>query len=269
MACLSPRSFWVKVGLGISLGLILVLGHVSFVAPAFYLILFTGYLFWLFYNTKPSRLRTCIGILSFVLGGALMKHWVPGIHNWCFQSDILLSPLSVPWNFWINFDKPLIGIFILMTAPHLPFSWKEGKRIRHVIGTTLLGCVLVLLGISWTIGFIAWDPKIPDLLPLWVCNNLLSVTLAEEAFFRLFVQQSLIQLSQRYGLSWVWGWGLASFLFALFHLPAPPLYIGLCGIAGLFYGFAFQKTGRIEASIAVHFLLNLIHFLFFTYPFSH
>ncbi len=42
--------------------------------------------------------------------------------------------------------------------------------------------------------------------------------------------------------------------------------VGLATIAGLFYGYAYWKTNRLEASILVHFGLNLIHFVAFSYP---
>ena len=35
---------------------------------------------------------------------------------------------------------------------------------------------------------------------------------------------------------------------------------------GLGYGWVYLRTERIEASILTHFLLNCIHFVFFTYP---
>jgi len=40
----------------------------------------------------------------------------------------------------------------------------------------------------------------------------------------------------------------------------------LSTVAGLGYGWVYQRTGRIEASILTHFALNLVHFLLFTYP---
>jgi membrane protease YdiL (CAAX protease family) len=44
------------------------------------------------------------------------------------------------------------------------------------------------------------------------------------------------------------------------------LYVVLSTVAGLFYGYAFWKTDRIQSSILVHFSVNLVHFLFFSYP---
>jgi membrane protease YdiL (CAAX protease family) len=43
-------------------------------------------------------------------------------------------------------------------------------------------------------------------------------------------------------------------------------YVALSTIAGLFYGFAYWKTKRIEASMLVHFGTNAIHFFAFSYP---
>jgi len=40
----------------------------------------------------------------------------------------------------------------------------------------------------------------------------------------------------------------------------------LAAVAGIVYGYAYEKTQRIEASILCHFGVNIIHFIFFTYP---
>ena len=38
-------------------------------------------------------------------------------------------------------------------------------------------------------------------------------------------------------------------------------------IAGIGYGYAYQKSWKIETAILVHFGVNITHFIFFTYPF--
>ena len=58
---------------------------------------------------------------------------------------------------------------------------------------------------------------------------------------------------------------VSSFLFAYIH-TGQITYLGLCFIAGLFYGAAYLYRRKIEAAILVHFLFNLIHILFFSYP---
>ena len=37
-------------------------------------------------------------------------------------------------------------------------------------------------------------------------------------------------------------------------------------LAGVGYGVAYQRTRRIEAAMVVHFALNAVHLLLFTYP---
>ena len=61
-------------------------------------------------------------------------------------------------------------------------------------------------------------------------------------------------------------WIIASILFGLAHLPGGWVYACFAAVAGLFYGYAYLKTQNIEASIIVHFAVNAIHFLAFTYP---
>jgi len=59
---------------------------------------------------------------------------------------------------------------------------------------------------------------------------------------------------------------IASVLFGLAHYAGGTLYIFLATIAELFYGIAYHITGRLEASIVSHYVLNATHFIFFTYP---
>ena len=45
-------------------------------------------------------------------------------------------------------------------------------------------------------------------------------------------------------------------------------YVLLSTLAGVGYGAAYHVTGRVEAGMLVHFLLNLTHLFLFTYPFA-
>lgn len=55
-------------------------------------------------------------------------------------------------------------------------------------------------------------------------------------------------------------------LFGVGHYKGGIPYVIFASIAGLFYGYAYDKTKRIESAVVVHFGLNLTHFLFFSYP---
>jgi membrane protease YdiL (CAAX protease family) len=57
-----------------------------------------------------------------------------------------------------------------------------------------------------------------------------------------------------------------SFLFGFAHFAGGFKYMVLAAMAGILYGYAYQKTQRIEASILCHFGVNIFHFIFLTYP---
>ena len=59
---------------------------------------------------------------------------------------------------------------------------------------------------------------------------------------------------------------IVSILFGLMHYMGGIKYIFLATIAGIGYGWIYNKTQYIESAIASHFCLNLVHFIFFTYP---
>ncbi|WP_185964325.1 CPBP family intramembrane glutamic endopeptidase [Aliikangiella marina] len=93
--------------------------------------------------------------------------------------------------------------------------------------------------------------------------------MAEETFFRGFIQQRLYYLFEKDSL-----WHktipliVASLLFGLVHFAGGIGYVVASTVAGIGYGLAYQITQRIEVAILSHTLLNLVHLVLFTYPFS-
>ena len=84
--------------------------------------------------------------------------------------------------------------------------------------------------------------------------------------FRGLIQAQLgaCFLGRRYGSAVAIG--ISSLLFGLAHFSGGLPYVGLADVAGVGYGIIYQRSGRVEFSIAAHFLLNATHFLLFTYP---
>ncbi len=208
------------------------------------------------------------GLACFIvaLAVSLSHHLAPGFNNWKIVSQVQLSPNSIPYSTYLNFDKTLIGFFILLWGIQLARTKEDWQKI---IKTTLpvfaLGAV-VMLPASYSLGYIRWDLKVPSFLALWAAKNLLFTCVAEEALFRGFIQKEFLRIFQDKP------WGvpvaifIASLLFGLDHFWGGPKYVLLATLAGLFYGTAFYKTGRIESSILFHFSLNLAHIIFFSYP---
>lgn len=88
---------------------------------------------------------------------------------------------------------------------------------------------------------------------------------SEEVIYRGFLQATI----QKY-LPNTWKYTLlsiviASIIFGLAHYKDGIIFMGLAAIAGLFYGYAYDRTKRVVCAMLVHFLLNLTHFLVFTY----
>jgi hypothetical protein len=126
--------------------------------------------------------------------------------------------------------------------------------------------LLVLLGLSLASGYVRFDPKFPRESWLWITVNLCFTCVAEEALFRGFIQA---QLARLWGNVVRGGWYallVSAVLFGLAHAAGGPAYVTLATIAGVGYGWAYLRTGRIEASILTHFAVNATHFFGFTYP---
>jgi membrane protease YdiL (CAAX protease family) len=128
-----------------------------------------------------------------------------------------------------------------------------------------IATAVVVLGIGLAVGHLAFDPKLPSFALAFLAINLLFTCVAEEAFFRGFIQERLANV-----LSSRWQWlavAVSSALFGLAHIAGGILYMSLATILGVGCAIAYSKTRRVEAPILVHFSFNATHFLFLTYPF--
>jgi uncharacterized protein len=204
--------------------------------------------------------------LSFVLLAlALFLHWLPGFHNQRVIGPERLTPDAVPYSISLNLDAPLIGFCLLLLArPHMRQA--EQRRtwlnVGVIVGSpTIVAC----LGVAALMGFGSWAPKWPDWGWLWIANNLALSTLAEEAFFRGYVQGGLErQLAAFRQGQWI-ALCVAALIFGLAHLAGGWKLVILAGLAGLGYGIAYRHGG-LQAAVLTHFGLNLIHLGVFTYP---
>lgn len=202
--------------------------------------------------------------LFIVLALGLAMHWLPGFYNGRGIAPQRFTPDSVPFSMYLNQDKPLIGFWLLLACP-----WIVARRsLRLSICVTAVALTLAAiaaLGGAALLGMISWAPKWPDEAWLWVLNNLLLVTLVEEALFRGYIQGGLSRRFKHLPYGENLALLLASLLFGLVHFAAGWQWMLLAGIAGVGYGLAY-RFGGLGAAIATHFGLNLLHFGLFTYP---
>lgn len=215
---------------------------------------------------ETYRGASVIGLL--VLGVLLSLHVVPGFNNQQYLAGIQLNEQSAAFSIWFNYDKSLLGVLVLgvIFHPTLIRSWNEllvtSKQLLPII---LVGLPLVyLLGITLNYSKFDWTPTM--LFFPWALKNLFFTVLAEEIMFRGLIQKELMQRIQSKHAANI-SIGVGAVLFGAAHFAGGIGYVFLSTVAGCVYGYAYKVTGKIEAAIATHFLLNAGHFLFFSYPY--
>jgi membrane protease YdiL (CAAX protease family) len=191
-------------------------------------------------------------------------HFISGFQPLWVLRQIQFTPDAIPFSLGFNLGKISVGLILLGTLLPLASQGSEWKKLLQPT-LTLLPLVLVSLSLlSIALGYIRWEPKMPSHLPLWMMSNLFFTCVAEEGFFRGFLQQSLSKSNHRSAS--IIAILIAALLFGLTHYTGGFYYVLLATVAGIFYGSIYCLTKRIEASIITHFFLNLTHLLLFTYP---
>lgn len=217
-------------------------------------------------RSLPSWLTwVAISIIT-LLALVLVSHQVPGINNIAYTRGYVTGADAVPLNMMLNFDKSYLAVMLaLFCVPRARGAADWGVICKNVFlyGLILIPVVIVL---AWGFSYVRLDPKVPDIIILWAINNLFYVCIAEEIFFRGVILQVLARLLTRYSNAQMIAVVGAGLLFGLAHLAGGVLYVVVATVAGIAYGMVFVKTRRIEASILLHFCVNAVHFLFFTYP---
>lgn len=220
----------------------------------------------LFTRLRSPLLQVLSGLLIIVLSIGLGMHLFPGFRNLLVIDHVQLTRDAVPYTMVLTFDKPLAGILLLGIGIERIARLSDWANLfKRNTGIMLSWIVLPILA-ALAIGFIRFEPKIPAFLGLWIITNLLLVCTAEEAFFRGFIQQSLTRLLQCFRYGALIAIVISAILFGLAHYAGGIQYIMLATLAGIGYGSIYHRTKRIEASILLHFSVNLTHILLFTYP---
>ncbi len=239
-------------------------GRIDWIGLAFIFVM--GALFYYGLNGKRKIPRgLCFGLAVLcALGVSLAR--LPGIYNWKVVDKLTLSADAIPYSMYLNLDKSLIGLFFICFSI---YSLANGGRWLSTIKQGLIIGILAtiaLMPLAIYLGYVHYDLKLTSFFYLWAVHNLFFTCFAEEAFFRGMIQRFIQFRIQnvRYG-RWI-AIVIAAVLFGAAHYPGGLKYVLLASVAGLFYGYVFMKTEKIEASILAHFLVNSVHFTFFSYP---
>lgn len=212
-------------------------------------------------------LRAAIALAFFLLALAMALLLLPGFERTVVYADLVLSPGAAPYTLALGFPKVVPGILILgLINPDRVRSFAElGQLLKRVAPLFLVTLSAVLI-LSLALDYVAFAPKWTVVFLAWALANLFFTCLAEEAFFRGFVQRELARLGGRGQEAAVIAMVASAVLFGLAHFGGGWRYVSLATVAGLGYAIAYRLTSRVEAAMAVHFGVNATHFLLFTYP---
>lgn len=217
----------------------------------------------------PITVRILSAIVLFTLGlglGLAGVHLLPGFQNLRVLNNVYISSNGIPFSLYLNFDKTVVGILILGILHQRITTKTAWREMFKTMAPRALLVVFIVAILSFAFKFVWFDPKLSPSLPIWAVTNLFFVCLAEEGFFRGFIQKYLCLILRRVSYGSTIAIIFSAILFGLSHFMGGPRYIILATIAGIGYGWIYWRTKRIEASIITHFSLNLVHFLLFTYP---
>lgn len=242
-------------------------------------------------NPRYQFLRRQFEILTLIFSLAPFYHQMPGFQNFEVVHQIKLSADAIPYSMFFNFDSPLIGLFILAFGFNYVNSGRTDRQALIRVYSIVVLAVITMSILALLFQYVRFDPKWNNFILIWAVHNLVFTCVTEEAIFRGLILNGLMSYFEKVRfLSFrIWGinvttiymnqislFGLglhsilalliSAFLFGLVHFQGGAVYMILAGIAGIFYGLAYIVNRRIEASIVTHFLVNLVHILFFTYP---
>lgn len=272
MLIVTTISFWVYKRLWVWGPLLIASCGVAFLAKALRptFLIPVSFLFiahWILKTDIRGLSRFLTGFIATILSLALAFHFIPDVSNWLLVTAAQVSPNAPAFDYYWNFDKPFIGFFILGFQLRLIGSREEFRSIILKSSLFFLFVLALFIFASLTLNVLEFDFKLPLLGLAWLVGNLFFTVIPEEVFFRGFLQK---QISQ--AIPHVFGPYLANLLVSLgfglvhFFFISSATYVAFSFVASFLYGLIFHLTKSIESSIFCHYALNVIHFIFFTYP---
>lgn len=216
---------------------------------------------------EANRLQRILSVsLTTFLALALALHLLPGFHNPVLIANMKFSSDAAPFTQYANFDKAATGLILLAFLTNRSRTWNEWREtLRRVVPFAMVTTTVVIAA-AIAAGYVKPNPKLSWYTPAFLVTNLLFVCVAEEAFFRGLIQERLGKSLADVPFGAVIAVISSAVLFGAAHLAGGLAYAGIATLAGLGYAWSYAVAKRIEAPILVHFTLNAVHFIGFTYP---
>jgi membrane protease YdiL (CAAX protease family) len=222
---------------------------------------------WSFRRTAAGWQRVLAFVGVAVMAGLLAVHAMSGFQNPVVLRGVVLSSGAMPYTQYVNFDKTLAGVLVLALGWFAPLrTTRDWTAMLQRAAPIAAVTIVIVMAASLSLGFVRFDPHWTPLLWVWAPINLLLTCVSEEALFRGFLQRELGVALQGRAHAATTAVAVSALAFGLAHAGGGWRYVLLATLAGTGYALAYQRTGRVEASILAHFAVNATHFLLFTYP---
>lgn len=213
--------------------------------------------------------KAYLSIVGVTLAFAMGLGVIPGFSDVVLVNNVQASIDAPPVRLSARFNVAVAGLVLLLLYCRRSQNIAEALlAIRSVLAITLITTVVVM-GLGCMVEFVRPDLKLPSFTSAYLFRTVFWTCVIEEGFFRGVVQEriSSIQLFIKRRHMWWLPIAISSILFGLAHIRGGWTYVALATLAGIGYGVAYAKTRRIESAMFVHFFLNTVHFIGFTYPY--
>lgn len=216
-------------------------------------------------NNIDPLIKVSTFIFVLVFGFSLLKHSLIGFNNTKIIYEQVKAESAI-FNLWLNYDTILFCTIIFLLK-------YQNVSLVSFLRSIFIGILYFILSagilgsLAYYNGLIKFDFSIPKIIWIWVWIAGL-YALFEESFFRMYIIDYLTKFKPESRAMVIFAVTLSMVLFAYKHIFGGIYYVALSAIASILYSLSYLHSGkRIGASFTTHFLLNLFHIIFFTYPF--
>ncbi|MDR7091354.1 CPBP family intramembrane glutamic endopeptidase [Cellvibrio fibrivorans] len=169
----------------------------------------------------------------------------------------------------VDFAKGIAGFLLLYLL------WPRLRANEFVVSARLslvfmLLAPLFIIGVAISVLGLQWQPKPVEQILQFAVVSLLITCIAEEVFMRFLFQQNLrnaiASFTANRALQDIIPLLLVTGIFVAIHAGISGAAIWVYALVGFLYGLSYTLSKNILYPIAIHFLVNQIHFSFLTYP---
>jgi len=212
----------------------------------------------------PIEPSLFILILDLILPGVELQQILSGLYFLPDTQATLFSEVALPISTLIAVLLALYLFLVRYPLSRMGFSFRFTQRDLKISLQGLLAYGLIGVPIGLLIGFLRFDPSLPSLSDIigGILAGYLLVALIEEVLFRGVIQNLLSKRIKNENIALI----IASVIFGMAHLnnntPGFPVpnwaYVLMATLAGLAYGWVWQRTRKVTVSAITHMLVNLI-----------